>query len=89
MCKSLQTKEGQEWIPDFLKDTSGTSVTIPDRQNHRTDVDKPLLPSDYTDLQIENRRRILRLQQEEKDKGRTDTLPSITRTRKHMMDEAT
>lgn len=29
MCTNLQTKAGQEWIPDFLKDTTGTSVTIP------------------------------------------------------------
>lgn len=30
MCEALQTKEGQRFIPDFLKDTSGTTVTIPD-----------------------------------------------------------
>ena len=35
MCQSLQTKEGQEWIPDFLKDTSGTTVTVPGRDKPR------------------------------------------------------
>ena len=30
MCQSLQTKEGQAWIPEFLKDTSGTTVTVPE-----------------------------------------------------------
>lgn len=26
MCTNLQTKEGQSWIPEMLKDTSGTSL---------------------------------------------------------------
>lgn len=35
MCQSLQTKQGQAWIPEFLKDTSGTSVSIPDSAQPR------------------------------------------------------
>jgi hypothetical protein len=35
MCQSLQTKKGQEWIPDFLKDTSGTSIYTGGRDKPR------------------------------------------------------
>jgi len=65
MCTNLQTQKGQAWIPDFLKDTTGTSVTIPDRQNPKpTDMNQPLMPSDYETLKIENRRKVLRDQYE-------------------------
>lgn len=30
MCQSLQSNQGQAWIPEFLKNTSGTRVNVPE-----------------------------------------------------------
>jgi hypothetical protein len=87
MCQSLQTKAGQEWIPDFLKDTSGTTVTVPERgQHNRNAVDRPLRADDVNELAIERRREQLRRQY---DENPGSIKPSGALTRKDIMEEIT
>jgi hypothetical protein len=87
MCQSLQTKQGQEWIPDFLKDTSGTSVSIPKReQRNRNAIDEPLRADDVDEFSIQRRREQLRKQYDE-NPGSIKPNPKLSR--KDIMREIT
>ena len=83
MCQSLQTKQGQAWIPDFLKNTSGTSVEIKDRKN-QTDVGTDLLPSDYDEFAIKRRKDDLRRQYGEHPGS---VQPNLQNTKKKMLED--
>ena len=90
MCTNLQTKKGQEWIPDFLKDLDGTSVTVPGdpgyvgRQDHA--ISRPLRADDVDEFAIERRREQLR-QQYDENPGSIKPNPALTR--RDVMDEIT
>lgn len=93
MCTNLQTKEGQRFIPDFLKDLDGTSVAVPGdpnyvgRQDHnRNPIARPLRADDVDEFAIERRREQLR-QQYEENPGSIKPNPALTR--RDVMEEIT
>ena len=79
MC---QTNAGQKWIPDFLKNLEGTSVSVPDNTPRKTDVTTPLEADDYS---IQRRKEALRKQYE----TNPGSIQPIGLTRKQIMDELT
>lgn len=87
MCTNLNTKQGQEWIPDFLKDLDGTSVSVPARQQqNRNAIDRPLRADDVNEFEIERRRQRLR---EQYDDSPGSIRPNPSLSRKDIMEEIT
>lgn len=85
MCNALGTKEGQRYIPDFLKDTSGTSVSFPKREQKNA-IDQPLRADDVNEFEIERRRERLREQYSDRP-GSVRPNPGLSR--KNVMEEIT
>lgn len=89
MCQSLQTKKGQEFIPDFLKYGFGEGdIRSPEQrqQHNRNSIDRPLRADDVNELAIERRREQLRKQY---DEAPGSIRPNPRLTRKDIMEEIT
>lgn len=91
MCTSLQSKQGQAFIPDFLKYGFGAgkmdnAPTEERGQHNRNSIDRPLRADDVNELAIERRREQLRRQY---DENPGSIKPSGGLTRKDIMEEIT
>lgn len=78
------TAASQKYLPDFLTNLDGTSVTVPPRDQNA--IDRPLRADDVNELAIERRREELRRQY---DENSGSIRPNPILTRKDIMEEIT